>query len=147
MHSRIKFDPFFSSKGLGKALDEVFNKGLNDIIGSDFSLHTPAVNVLESDQGFKLELAAPGLTKNEIDIQLDKNKLTISANKNEDADTGAEVKYRRREFNYTSFKRSFTIPNTVDMSKIAASFENGILYLNIPKKEIVKQEATKISID
>lgn len=99
----------------------------------------PAVNVLESENEFKIELAAPGLKKEDFKINVHENTLTISAEQKtgseENKDNG---KYTRKEFNYSSFKRSFTLPKTVDGDKIVASYNEGVLGLSLPKKEEAK---------
>lgn len=98
----------------------------------------PAVNIKEDDTSFNLELAVPGRKKDDFKIEIDNDLLTISseskkeiANENE-VDT---VKYTRREFSSTAFKRSFTLPETVNADKIEAAYEDGILSFKLPKKE------------
>ncbi len=94
----------------------------------------PAVNIKEDDASFSLELAAPGISKEDFKIDLDNDVLTISSEKkseNEEANKG----YTRKEFSYHSFKRSFTIPESVDPNAIGASYENGVLTVALPKKE------------
>jgi len=107
--------------------------------GTDFYHSTPAVNITESDEAYYLEIAAPGLNKDDFQLSLDHNILTVSAEQkaeNEDKDNNG--KYKRREFSYTSFKRSFTLPNSVDADGIGAKYENGVLNLSVPKREEVK---------
>ncbi|MBT8283225.1 MAG: Hsp20/alpha crystallin family protein [Muriicola sp.] len=94
----------------------------------------PAVNIKEDDMGFNLELAIPGKNKNDFNVEVDKDVLTISMeSKTEDEKT--EDNYTRKEFSYSSFKRSFTLPDTVNSDKIKATYEEGILSLQLPKKE------------
>lgn len=97
----------------------------------------PAVNVIENENGFKLELAAPGLKKENFKINFNENTLTISAEKEVKTEETKE-KFTRKEFSYASFKRSFTLPKTVDGEKIAASYNEGILTVELPKKEEAK---------
>jgi len=103
----------------------------------------PAVNVLESEDSFKIELAAPGLKKEDFKVNIHENTLTISTeNKTE---TEEKVgKYTRKEFNYASFKRSFTLPKSVDGEKIVASYNDGILGLELPKKEEAKPKEPRL---
>lgn len=126
-----------------------FAKVVNDIFNEDFvknldeSLSVwngsqPAVNVKEDADGFTLALAAPGYTKEDIEIKIDNDQLTISSDKKEAVSDNEGEKFSRREFKYAAFKRSFTLPDTVDATKIAANYENGILHLSIPKKEEAK---------
>ena len=103
----------------------------------------PAVNVLESDNSFKIELAAPGLKKEDFKINIHENVLTISSEqKTENEENNG--KYTRKEFNYKSFKRSFTLPKTVDGEKIVASYDNGVLGLELPKKEEAKPKEPRL---
>ena len=126
-----------------------FAKVVNDIFNDDFvknldeSLSVwngsqPAVNVKEDTDGFSLALAAPGYGKEDIAIKIDDNVLTISSEKKEATTEKEGEKYTRKEFKYAAFKRTFTLPDTVDATKIAANYENGILNISIPKKEEAK---------
>jgi HSP20 family protein len=94
----------------------------------------PAVNIRENEKDFELEIAVPGQKKEDFNIDVDENVLTISMeNKNQ-----GEVKddnFTRREFSYSSFKRAFTLPETVNEEKINASYTDGILRFTLPKKE------------
>ncbi len=100
----------------------------------------PAVNILENKEEFDVTLAAPGLKKDDFKVNLDGNQLTISC-ENESATEVKEEKYSRKEFSYSSFRRSFMLPDTVVQDKISAHYEDGILRLRIPKKEEVKRSS------
>jgi len=105
----------------------------------------PAVNVIEGKEDFRLEIAAPGLKKSDFDINVEKNVLTISAKV--EKDDAEKTKYARREFNYNEFKTTFQLPKTIDVTKIDAAFNNGILTLTLAKKEEAKElPARKIAI-
>jgi len=94
----------------------------------------PAVNIKEENDKFVLELAAPGMKKDDFKINLDNYQLTISAEtKNEKKEK--EGNYTRREFVFNSFSRSFTLPKTIDIDKIKADYKNGVLDIVLPKKE------------
>lgn len=95
---------------------------------------TPAVNIVETDEDFKVDVAAPGIAKEAFNIALEKDVLTISA-ENKVEDTKTTEKYTRKEFNYSSFKRSFKLPVTVDKNNISASYEHGVLRVALPKRE------------
>jgi HSP20 family protein len=105
----------------------------------------PAVNVKESDKGFEIEVAAPGLTKKDFNITVDNRVLTISSEKEEKKEM-KEEEYTRREFGYTSFSRSFTLPENVSEENINALYEDGILKLQLSKKALPK-EMTKKAIE
>ena len=94
----------------------------------------PSVNIRESEDSFMLDLAAPGMKKEDFNINLDNNVLTISTEvKSEDEEKNE--KYTRREFSYSSFCRSFSLPKSVDLDKIKADYSDGILNLTLPKRE------------
>jgi HSP20 family protein len=106
----------------------------------------PAVNITESDNGYTIEVAAPGLNKKDFKIDLDKNTLTIASVK-EDKQEENNERYTRREFRYSNFSRTFTLPETVDSDKISAVHKDGILHVDIPKMEEAKvKPARQIAI-
>lgn len=102
----------------------------------------PATNIKETDNGFAIELAAPGLDKSDFKIKLDNNVLEISSEKSEKKHQ-EEGKYTRREFQYSSFKRSWTLPETIDTEAISASYVNGVLNVTLPKKQNAEKNANK----
>lgn len=102
----------------------------------NFGANVPAVNIKESETEFAVELAAPGKKKEDFNIEVDDNVLTISAEaKNEREEKDEKGRYTRREFSYSSFKRAFTLPETVNEADIKASYEDGVLYITLPKRE------------
>lgn len=115
-------------------INDLFNRGVNEFLGSDFTHNYPAVNIHENNDSFTIALAAPGLSKEDFQIHLDKKELIVSAKKEAAATTEESTKYTRREFNYANFKRSFTLPETVDSESINASYDNGVLNVVLPKK-------------
>lgn len=122
--------------------ENFFNRDVSDFL-SEQKGTVPSVNVKESDSDFRLEVAAPGLSRDDFNITLDKNVLTISGEKEEKTEK-EEESYKRKEFNYTSFSRSFHLPeNLIDADKIEAKYLDGILNICIPKKEETKQKAEK----
>jgi len=121
--------------------DEFFGKELNPGLFEDrANMSVPAVNVIEDPDNFKIEVAAPGLDKKDFKIDLDNNVLTISSEKEYKHEDEKDGKFMRREFAYSSFKRSFTLPESVDAEKIKANYKEGLLYINIPKREEAKQK-------
>ena len=103
----------------------------------------PAVNIRENEESFMIEMAAPGLTKDNFKVNLDRNRLVISSELKEEKNENGE-KYSRREFSYQSFQRSFTLPEgIIDGDKISAKYNNGILMVSIPKREAVKPKPAK----
>ncbi|MFD0861285.1 Hsp20/alpha crystallin family protein [Sungkyunkwania multivorans] len=107
------------------------------------SRSVPAVNIKEDEEGFSIELAAPGLKKEDFNISLDNDVLTISTEK-ETKSEEVEGQYTRREFSYSSFERSFNLPETVNTEAINASYEDGVLAIALPKREEAKPEPKRL---
>ena len=108
-----------------------------DLLDNDLSLGAPAVNIAEGMDSYSIEVAAPGLARNDFKIKLDHNVLTISSSKESKKEDKKE-EYTRQEFSYSSFSRSFTLPESVEAEKISATYQEGILYISIPKREEAK---------
>ncbi len=110
------------------------------------NLHAlPAVNIEEKEDRFSLELAAPGKSKKDFNIELDNELLTISSEiKEENKTEDNKRQFTRREFSFESFKRSFTLPDSIDTSKIKASYKNGILIVDLPKREEAKTQPKRM---
>jgi HSP20 family protein len=105
----------------------------------------PAVNVRETNEDFRIEVAAPGMKREDFKVELDNNLLTISSQREENNERkDPDGTYTRREFSYQSFQRSFTLPeNKVEGDKIAARYEDGILKIVVPKNEKAKVKPAK----
>ena len=103
----------------------------------ELGLNNPPVNIHENDEGFHLELVAPGLKKEDFKVNLDKGLLTISYEKKNETENN-DYKTHRREFNYAGFKRSFRIEDIINADAVQAKYEDGVLKLYLPKKEEVK---------
>lgn len=99
-----------------------------------FNANVPAVNIKETDTSFGIELAAPGKKKEDFNIEIDHNVLTISSEEKTETEE-TQGKYTRKEFSYASFRRAFTLPETVNTEHINASYENGVLHVALPKRE------------
>jgi HSP20 family protein len=126
--------------------NDVFDSLLNDsFIGDKLVARVPAVNIAENDNEFHIELAVPGLKKEDFKINLDKNILTVSAEKKSE-NAEETKKFSKREYSYNSFVRSFTLPDSVDHSKIEADYTDGILKLTIAKREEAKFQSREIAI-
>ncbi len=131
---RSMFDDFFNR--------ELFNWGNNNFSASRTTL--PSVNIKELEKAFEVEVAAPGMKKEDFSITLDGNMLTISSSK-EDQQEEKDGKYTRREFSYQSFQRSFELStDVVDDENIEARYENGVLRLTIPKKESALAQSPRL---
>ncbi len=119
----------------------IFPTLMNDFFKPDwfggmerFESTLPAVNIKEDDTGFELEFAIPGQNKEDFNVEIDEHVMTVSMETRTEDET-KEENFTRREFSYQSFKRSFTLPETVDEDKIEASYKEGILKFRLPKKD------------
>ena len=116
----------------------------DDFVTPSFRSFTP-VNIKETENDYVLELVAPGFQKEDFKINLDNNTLTISAEKKEETENQNE-KFIRKEYKQQSFSRSFTIDENIDAENISAKYVNGVLTLNLAKKQEVKPSVKEISI-
>jgi len=127
-------------------VDRFFGPGLLDfeskLLDMDIAKSIPPVNVTETEKEFKLELAAPGLTRKDFKVETDNGILTISSEKEEEKKE-EKKNFKRREYSYSGFSRSFSLPENVLADKIDARYENGILHLQIPKKEVTLSKPKK----
>ncbi|MCU0359218.1 MAG: Hsp20/alpha crystallin family protein [Bacteroidia bacterium] len=124
----------------GSIFDDFFSKDVFDWNAKNFSQlgsTLPSVNVKETDNDFQVELAAPGMKKEDFKIELNNHILSISSEKSDEKEEKKE-KYTRREFNYQSFTRSFRLPDSAAADGIAAAYKDGVLNVQIPKKEVAK---------
>ena len=128
-------------------VDDFFGRDLlpgNDVFDNQTGVSMPSVNIVEGKEDFRIEVAAPGLEKDDFKIDLENNVLTISSEKEESNEQHEDDnRYMRREFCYSSFRRAFSLPNTVDADKIEANHKNGVLSIVIPKREEAKVKPAK----
>ncbi len=122
------------------------NELFNNLLRNDYDENylngcncKPATNIFETENDFRLELQLPGFKKEDVQLNVHENILTVKVELPENNENGEnELKYERREFGVYSFERKFKVPKTVDADNINARFENGILELTLPKKEEAK---------
>ena len=122
-------------------LDDDFNRDFPSVINSNFNsgMTLPKVNIKESADAFTVEMAIPGLKKSDFHIDIENQSLCISTEIKQENEQ-SEENYTRREFGYSSFKRTFSLPESVDDDKIDAKYSDGILSILLPKKEEAKQK-------
>jgi len=132
VHPFIHFD---------ELLDEIVNHNHSHQGNRTF---LPAANITDKKEGYKIELVVPGFTKENINLSIDKNVLTIAGEKQGEVKNEDE-KVTRKEFHHAAFKRSFTLPKNIHMESISAKYNNGILVIEIPKSEEAKDK-TPIAI-
>lgn len=126
-------------------LDDVFNKDLPSVFTSNFNtgITLPKVNIKETADAYVVDMAVPGQKKSDFQIDLQNQVLSISTETKEESEQ-KEENYTRREFGYSSFKRTFSLPETVDENNIEASYNEGILSIHLPKKEEAKQKPARV---
>jgi len=123
--------------------NDLFNDFFENVVNSDIRKgNVPQVNIRETDTGYHLEMAAPGLNKEDFKISIENEVLTVSGEKKSET-SEKSGKYSRKEFSYNSFMRSFTLPEVVDTEKIMAKYENGIMMVDLPKKEEAKPKTPR----
>ena len=132
-----KQSPFFPS-----LIDDFINTDWN-IKSPSFSSTMPAVNIKELDTQFEIELAVPGLQKDNFEIEVEDGILSISASQEEEQ-LNEKGKFTRREFSYNSFRRSFTLPDSVDSAKIDAHYKEGVLQVLLPKYKEAQPQPKKL---
>ena len=115
--------------------DDLFNWNNRQVFNPKNGV--PSVNIKENEDGFTLDLATPGMSKEDIKLELNNDVLTISSEHKEEKEESQD-NYSHREFYHQGFKRSFTLPESANTEDISAKYENGILSVNIPKKEEAK---------
>ncbi len=125
-------------------IDNFFSSDLPSVFTSNFNtgMTLPKVNIRETADAFWVEMAVPGMKKSDFHIDLDNQLLSISTELKQEEER-QEDNYTRREFGYSSFKRTFTLPESVDDFKINASYNDGILNIHLPKKEEAKQKPAR----
>jgi HSP20 family protein len=129
------FDDFFYR--------DLFNWGNTNFSNTNTTI--PAVNIKETADNYEVEVAAPGMTKKDFKVELNGNELTISSERTNQNEEREGERYSRKEFSYQSFQRTFTLQKEVmDIDKIQAKYENGLLHLLIPKKEEAKQKPPRL---
>lgn len=147
--THVKFNNRNYDRSFNNMVDELFN-GLPVLFNEGYNSLTKQgyvpVNIKENEAGYSVDVVAPGFEKTDFKVNLDNNILTISAEKKTEEKSETE-KQIRREYSYKSFKRSFTIDEKIDATAIEASYVNGVLRLNLPKKTEVREAAKEITIN
>jgi len=134
------------NNALMPGFNDVFESIFNDTFFNDRMVtRVPAVNISETENSYHVELAAPGLKKHDFKLNLEGNQLTISVEQSTDHEDNRK-NYSKREYSYSSFARSFTLPESADDSNIDANYTNGVLRIDIAKREEAKTIRRQIEI-
>ncbi|WP_079701823.1 Hsp20/alpha crystallin family protein [Daejeonella lutea] len=145
----VKFTNGQKNNALKTPYSDIFGSLFNPepYLSKSLISRVPAVNIGETDNEFQIELATPGLKKDDFKINVEKDQLTISTDKKVETTEEAVIrKYNRKEFNYNSFTRTFTLPEAADQANIQAEYTDGVLFVTIAKKEEAKIQAREISV-
>ena len=121
-------------------MDRFFNSPIDEFFNMGRISNIPAVNVSETEKEYHLTIAAPGLEKSDFKVEVDDDMLTISAEKEKEEKNG---KFNRREYNYSSWSRSFNLPGGSDPTKVDAEYKNGELHIHIPRTELAENRNSK----
>lgn len=129
---------------ISSLIDDWFFGDIPSLLTSNFNegMSVPKTNIKETEDAYYVEMAVPGLKKDAFEINLDNQMLSVSAHNQEEKEDTTD-KYTRKEFGYSSFKRSFTLPEFIEEAKIKASYNEGILSIELPKKEEAKPKPPK----
>ncbi len=131
----------FLNSPFSNLFESFFN---DDYFSKERASFVPAINVLEENDKFLIEVSAPGFEKENIKVELDKNILSITGtHKIENESEDSKLNYKRKEFSFGSFQRSFALPENIDENKISAKYENGVLKISVLKKEKSKENSAK----
>jgi HSP20 family protein len=126
-------------------LDELFDDRWFNF--DAFNQTFPAVNTIEKDNQYLLEIAVPGMDKKDFEIEIQNDLISISSISKQEKEVKDNLNYNRQEFNYNSFHRTFSLPKEVDQSKIKAIYSNGILTITLPKlKEVISKSKKLIEV-
>ncbi|MFT3706584.1 MAG: Hsp20/alpha crystallin family protein [Archangium sp.] len=141
MLARFTLNPRFP---LFRDFDEIFR----DLAPAQTAALVPAADVIETDKAIEIHLDVPGFTPEQIDVKLEANTLTISAEKKDEKTTEEKDRgFIRRERSVGSMKRSFTLPTTLDGTKPEASYKHGVLVVTLPKREEVQPRSLKVKVE
>jgi HSP20 family protein len=137
--TRSSWPSFFESGWM----DKFFNAPLDEFFTLGKVMNVPAVNVTETEKDYRLSIAAPGLERKDFKVDAYDDMLTISAEHEREQKEEENGRFNRREYNYSSWTRSFTLPENCDYSKIDAGYKNGELKIIIPKREVKEPKKVK----
>jgi HSP20 family protein len=142
----VKFNPEKRNNSLLPGFSDVFDSIFNDTFLNDRMVaRVPAANISETAENYHIELAAPGLKKEDFKLNLDRNILSISVEQMSESNNDKK-NYSKREYSYSSFVRSFTLPESADDNRIEATYTDGVLKVDIAKKEEAKSVSRQIEI-
>ncbi len=141
----IKFNRPARPRTFSTLMDEFFNNTFPESFNNDFNWNSPSTNIKETDNGYTIEMAVPGIDKNNVDIRVEKDQLIVES-KTSSENEESNDKYTMRQFNYSAFRKSFYLNNKIDNDKIDAQYKDGILYISLEKKDEAKTKEPRTII-
>ena len=142
----VKFNPEKRNSSLMPGFSDVFDSIFNDTFFNDrLTTRVPAANISETEDHFHVELAAPGLKKDDFKLNLERNVLNVSVEQRSE-DNNVQKNYSKREYSYSSWVRSFTLPESANIENIEAQYTDGVLKIDIAKREEAKAVRRQIEI-
>jgi HSP20 family protein len=142
----VKFNPAKNNSSLMTGFNDVFDSIFNDTFFNDrLTSRVPAANISETEDHYHVELAAPGLRKEDFKLNLDRNVLNVSVEQRTE-NNGNQKNYSKREYSYSSWVRSFTLPESANADSIEAAYTDGVLKIDIAKRENAKIVRRQIEI-
>ncbi len=139
---KTRYRPIQSNFPINQVLDKFLGTQLSEFVGGEFTTTTPATNITESEDGYQIDLAVPGLSKKDVVIEVHENTLIV---KSEKSSASEDQSFDRREFNYSSFERKFFLGDDIDQENIDAKHKNGILSISLIK-DISKAQKKTVEI-
>ena len=132
------------AKSFTNVIDDILSTGLSNFANSNITSTKPSVNIKENKENYSIQLAAPGLKKEDFNITVEKDQLIIeSFIEDSSEENSQDGQYTRKEFNYDSFKRSFHLSDKINSEKITATYDQGILTVTLDKREEAKDKAPR----
>ena len=141
--TRRALNPFLADMPVATGFEDMMNRLFNEPAGT--RPWTPSVDIAETDNELVLTADVPGVKLEDINIEVENGTLSLSGSRDFSSETNSG-NYHRQERFYGSFRRAFLLPETVDLDKVAASYENGVLTVAMPKKEIAKPRTIKVGL-
>ena len=145
-HLKFQREVPTTGRNMFPTVNHLFSDIMDGTLPSDYrKWNVPAVNILENDANFEIKLAAPGMKKQDFKINIEENNLVVSASATEQSQDKNE-RFTRKEFSFSSFSRSFALPENANIDAIQAQYENGIMNIVIPKQEPTKPKVKEVTI-
>lgn len=142
----VQYYPAQIENHFNRMVERIFDGEIGSFFGSDNFISQPLVNILETSEGYSIEIAAPGLAKEDFGIQAEGSFLTVSARQKQEGEPQQEGKILRKEFNFATFSRRFRLTDGINLERITARYENGVLKIDLLKSEAELKQIRSVEI-